>query len=129
MALPVVLGDMLTCSFGTAPSSIVVAPSNRVLVEGKPVANILDSKPMVNILPFLLCTSLSNPQTASLTAAALGVLTPAPCIPATGSPWMPGSSTVMVANVPALNSSSKCVCAYGGQISVAGPTAARESVP
>jgi hypothetical protein len=129
MALPVVLGDMLMCSFGAAPSSIVVTPMNKVTAEGKPMANIMDNKPMMNIMPFGVCMSLSNPTTASLTAAALGVLTPGPCIPATTAPWVPGSSTVMVANMPALNSTSKCMCVYGGVIQVSMPTAVKESLP
>lgn len=117
------------CSFGAAPSSIVVTPVNRVTAEGKPMANIMDNKPMMNIPPFGMCMSLANPTTASLTAAALGVLTPGPCIPATSAPWMPGSATVLVANMPALNSTSKCICMYGGQISVAAPTAVKEALP
>ena len=129
MAQPVVLGDTLMCSFGLTPSAIVVLPKNRVITESKPMANIMDNVPMLNILPFGLCTSLVNPMTAALTAAALGVLTPGPCIPATTAPWMPGSPTVMVANMPALNSTSKCICMYGGQISVAAPTAVKETVP
>lgn len=112
-----------------APSSIIVTPMNRVMAENKPMANIGDSKPFMNILPFGVCMSLANPLTASLTAAALGVLTPGPCVPATVGPWMPGSPTVTVANMPALNSTSKCMCAYGGQISVVVPTAMRETLP
>lgn len=129
MAQPVVLGDTLMCSFGLAPSAIVVVPKNRVITESKPMANIMDNVPLLNIMPFSLCSSLANPATAALTAAALGVPTPGPCIPATTAPWMPGSPTVMVANMPALNSASKCICVYGGQISVVVPTAVKETVP
>lgn len=129
MAQPVVLGDLLMCTQGLAPSSLVVTPVNRVSAEKKPMATVADSKPFVNIVPFGLCMSLANPTTASLTAAALGVLTPGPCMPATVGPWMPGSPTVRVGGVPALNSTSKCVCAYGGQISVVVPTAVRERLP
>ena len=42
------------------------------------------------------CNSPSNPMVAAATTAALGVLTPMPCIPMTIAPWMPGSSTVMM---------------------------------
>ena len=94
------------------------------------MANIMDNKPFVNIPPFGVCMSLANPATASLTAAALGVLTPGPCTPMTAvAPWVPGAPTVMVANMPALTSTSKCNCMYGGVISVAVPTAVRESLP
>jgi hypothetical protein len=129
MAQPVVMGDNLMCSFGAAPAPITVLPANRVMCENKPMANIMDNKPFMNIMPFGVCMSLSNPATASLTAAALGVLTPGPCTPMTTAPWMPGSTTVMVANMPALNSTSKCLCMYGGSISVAVPTAMTETVP
>jgi uncharacterized Zn-binding protein involved in type VI secretion len=129
MSLPVVLGDNLSCPFGAAPAPIVVLPTNKVLAEGKPMANIMDHKPFVNIMPFGVCMSLTNPVTASLTAAALGVLTPGPCTPVTTAPWVPGAPTVLVANMPALTSNSKCFCAYGGVISVAVPTAVRESLP
>lgn len=129
MAQPVVTGDQLMCSFGAAPAPINVLPVNRVNAENKPMANIMDHKPFVNIAPFGVCASLSNPATASLTAAALGVLTPGPCTPMTSSPWMPGTPTVLLANMPALNSTSKCLCMYGGSISVSVPSAMKENLP
>lgn len=129
MAQPVVMGDNLMCSFGMAPAPITVLPANRVLAEGKPMANVMDNKPFLNIMPFGVCMSLSNPATAALTAAALGVLTPGPCTPMTPAPWLPGAATVTVGNMPALNSTSKCNCVYGGIISVAVPTAVRETLP
>ena len=73
----------------------------------------------MNILPFGMCTLTANPAVAALTAAALGVLTPAPCIPATAAPWMPGNPKVLVDNFPTLTSESTCLCSYGGVISVA----------
>lgn len=84
---------------------------------------------MVNILPFSMCTSIANPVVASATAAALGVLTPMPCIPVTVAPWAPGSPTVMIANMPALNNSSKCMCSYGGVISINTPGQFTVQVP
>lgn len=129
MAQPVVMGDNLACAFGAAPAPITVLPTNKVNAEFKPMANIMDNKPFVNIPTFGVCMSLSNPATASLTAAALGVLTPGPCTPMTSAPWAPGSPTVLVANMPALNSTSKCMCMYGGVISVAVPTAVKENIP
>lgn len=129
MAQPVVMGDNLMCSFGVAPAPLTVLPMNRVMVQNKPMANVMDNKPFVNILPFGVCSSLANPTTATLTAAALGVLTPGPCTPVIPAPWVPGAPTVLVANMPALNSTSKCMCAYGGVISVAVPTAMTTAVP
>lgn len=103
---------------GIAPSVLVVVPQNRTIVGGKPGANIMDNKPLMNVMPFGTCLSLANPLTAGLTAAALGVLTPGPCIPVTPAPWAPGSPTVLIGGQPALNISSKCMCAYGGAISI-----------
>jgi hypothetical protein len=113
----VCMGAMLQCSFGAAPSSLVVLPANAVLT-GTPAANIMDNAPMVNILPFGMCNSPSNPMVAAATAAALGVLTPMPCIPVTAAPWAPGSPTVLIANMPALNNSSKLLCNWGGNIQI-----------
>ena len=129
MALPVTNGTTLMCSFGLAPAPIVVLPVNRVLVEGAPVATIMDNKPFVNILPFALCNSLANPITAAQTAAALGVLTPGACTPVIPAPWVPGAPTMMVGGMPTLNNTSKCICAYGGVIQVTVPVAVREQIP
>lgn len=117
MGQQVCMGAMMQCTFGMAPSSLMVLPTNRVLTK-VPDANIMDYIPLVNILPFGMCQSPSNPMVAAATAAAMGVLTPMPCIPATAAPWAPGCATVMIANMPALNNSSKLMCSYGGVISI-----------
>ena len=121
MGTAVCMGAMMKCSFGVAPSSLMVLPVNRVLVSNMPMANIMDNKPMVNILPFAMCQSPANPTVIAATAAALGVLTPMPCIPMTVAPWTPGNPTVMVANMPAINNSSMLTCNWGGMISISSP--------
>ena len=121
-------GAMLQCSFGVAPSSLNVLPANRVMTS-MPIANIMDNKPMVNIMPFGMCQTMSNPQVAAATAAKLGVFTPAPCVPVTAAPWAPGSPTVLVGNMPALNNSSKCMCNWGGVISITSPGQMTIQVP
>ena len=113
-------GATLMCSFGMAPSSLTVLPSARVMSK-MPMASIMDQVPMVNILPFGMCSSLANPTVASATAAALGALTPMPCIPVIPAPWAPGSPTITVGGKPCLNNSSKCICAYGGTIQIQNP--------
>lgn len=128
MGFQVVNTALLKCSFGLAPSSLVVLPINRELVCSQPAANIMDFKPMMNILPFGMCQSLANPTVAAATAAALGVLTPMPCIPVT-TPWTPGCPTVLVANMPALNDSSVCMCAYAGVIQVNMPGQMTTMIP
>ena len=124
----VCMGAMLKCSFGVAPGTLMVLPANLVMSNG-PVANIMDHKPMLNILPFGMCTSLANPTVAAATAAAMGVLTPMPCIPVTPAPWAPGSPTVMLSNMPALNNTSKLMCTWGGVISVTVPGQFTEQIP
>ena len=129
MAPLVVQGAMLMCSFGAAPSALTVLPANMVNASNMPAANIMDNKPMVNIKPFGMCMSLANPQVAAATSAAMGVLTPQPCIPVIAAPWAPGSPTVMIGKFPALNSSSTCMCNWGGVITITQPGQLKTMVP
>lgn len=110
----------MTCSFGMAPSALTVLPAAGVL-SSMPLATIMDNVPMVNILPFGMCSSLANPTVASATAAALGVLTPMPCIPVCPGPWAPGVPQVLIGGKPALNNQCKLTCAYGGIIQFTNP--------
>jgi Domain of unknown function (DUF4280) len=128
MGFQVCMGAMLQCSFGVAPSTLSVLP-DKCALTGTPDANIMDNKPMVNILPFGMCSSMANPTVASATAAALGVLTPMPCVPVIPAPWVPGSPTVLIANMPALNSDSKLMCAYGGVIQITSPGQTTVMIP
>lgn len=115
-------GATLQCSFGIAPSALNVLPVNRTLTGGMPAANLQDHIPLLNILPFGMCTSLANPTVAAATAAALGVLTPMPCIPATAAPWIPGGPpTMLLGGVPALDANGTLMCTWGGAIKVVFP--------
>ncbi len=118
MALPVVDGATLKCTMGTSTCSMAVLPANCVQMEGAYAANIMDYIPMTNISAFGSCLTPSNPAVAAATAAALGVLTPQPCMPVTAAPWTPGSATVQIGKMPALNNSSTCMCTWGGTITV-----------
>lgn len=119
MGQQVVMGAILKCSFGIAPSSLMVIPKGMpVVVGGRPAATIMDFAPIANILPFGMCNSPANPMVIAATIAALGVLTPMPCIPVTVAPWIVGSPTVLINNFPALNNASKCMCTWGGVISI-----------
>lgn len=120
MSMLVCGGAMLQCTFGTTPSPLVVLPINRV-ISTMPVANIMDNKPGANILPFGLCNSTTNPAVIAATSAAMGVFTPAPCMPVTTAPWVPGSPTVIVGNMPALSNSCKLMCTWGGMIQLNTP--------
>lgn len=123
----VIQGALLQCSFGIAPAPFKILDPLRPKVFNMPAGNIMDNKPLVNIGPFGMCQSLANPTVASATAAAMGVLTPMPCIPVIAAPWAPGCPIAKLSNFPALNNSCKCMCNWGGVISVtfpgyAGPT-------
>ncbi|MEO6409390.1 MAG: DUF4280 domain-containing protein [Burkholderiaceae bacterium] len=129
MPKQVCMGATLMCSMGLAPSSLVVLPKNRVMTSFVPAANIMDHIPLVNIMPFGPCISLANPTTAAATAAALGVLTPTPCIPNTPAPWVPGAPNVLIANMPALDNTSKLMCMWAGVIQVTMPGQMTHDIP
>jgi len=116
MPLQVCMGASMMCTMGMAPSSLVVLPTNLVFTNQVPDANIMDHIPMVNIMPFGMCMSPGNPTVASATSAAMGVLTPMPCIPNTPSPWVTGAPTVLLANQPTLDNVSQLMCIWGGTI-------------
>ena len=116
MPQQVCMGASMMCSFGAAPSSLIVLPINRVTTNDMPAANIMDHIPLVNIAPFGMCSSPSNPVVAAATTAALGVLTPMPCVPATLSPWEPGTEDVLIANMPSVNNTNTLMCMWGGEI-------------
>lgn len=120
-------GALLQCTFGAAPSTLNVLPAARVM-SSQALATIMDNVPMLNIMPFGMCQSLSNPTVAAATAAAMGVLTPMPCIPATTAPWAPGSPTVLIGGKPALNNSCKLTCMWGGVIQINYPGTANIQV-
>jgi hypothetical protein len=120
----VCMGAQMMCSFGMAPSALVVLPVGKfTFTDQMPDANIMDHVPMLNIMPFGMCMSLANPTVAAATAAALGVLTPMPCIPATPAPWVPGavSQLVLLGNQPSLDNVSTLNCIWGGVITFVTP--------
>ncbi len=116
MGNPAVNTAICQCTFGAAPAPLVVTSQTTVLESKMPAATIMDIPKLP--MTFGMCSSLANPTVASATAAALGVLTPMPCVPACAAPWAPGSPTVLVCGKPALNDSSKCMCNWGGVISI-----------
>ena len=128
MGLQVCTGASLMCSFGAAPSSLVVLPVGRVLTQ-TPAATIMDHLPMVNVVPFGMCSSLANPTVAAATTAALGALTPMPCIPMTTAPWIVGAPTLLIGDKPALNNSSTLMCNWGGVIQITMPGQTTVQVP
>ena len=117
----VVAGAKLQCSCGTAPCSLIVPPG-KVMIENKPMANMMHFQPMTNITPFGMCTTTANPVVASATAAPpSGVLKPQPCIPQIVSPWVKSKPNVLVQGQPAITENSRLTCMWSGQISVQDP--------
>ncbi|MDR1476002.1 MAG: DUF4280 domain-containing protein [Holosporales bacterium] len=117
----VVCGAMCQCSFGLAPSSLIVIPKVPVFISNMPVGSIVDIIPMANIAPFGMCNSMANPMVAAATAAAFGVLTPMPCVPAISAPWITSKVTVLLPMGPILAHDSKCICMWGGSIGIIFP--------
>lgn len=111
-------GAMMRCTMGTSLAKLTVLPTKTVNLTGQPQANISDNKTMVNLAPFGLCRSLGFPATASATAAAMGTLTPMPCMHNTPMPWMGGKMDYLIKGQPALLKSCKCQCMWGGTISL-----------
>jgi hypothetical protein len=128
MPQQVCTGAMMMCPFGLAPSSFVATP-RPVQTSCMTAGVITDNIPIANIPPFGMCTSMANPAVASATAAALGVLTPMPCVPVFPAPWAPGAPTVLIGNIPALDNVSKLMCAYGGVIQFTTPGQFTHQIP
>jgi hypothetical protein len=112
----VTTGAALTCSMGTsaatfsATSQSVVAPTGAGTVSDNAAANV----PL-----FGMCQSPQNPAVS----AAMGA--PQPCTPTIAAPWSPGSTSITIGQLAALDDSCQCACLLGGQITVssAGQTA------
>jgi hypothetical protein len=105
---------------GSKQSALGVAhPINPVQSHDKPMANIMDCKPVINIKPFGQCKSLANPTVAAATAAANGKLQKMPCIPVIASPWTGGKTSVSVKGQPALMDNCKLMCTWVGKIEIA----------
>ena len=117
MPFQVCTGALLKCSFGLAPSTFNATP-RPVMTSNMAAGVITDNIPVFNVPPFGVCTSVANPQVVAATAAALGVLTPMPCVPVLPAPWVPGAPTVLIANIPALDNNCKLMCAWAGVITV-----------
>ena len=94
----VVDGAKISCTMGVAKSTLKILPTRSVVLRDSKRANIGDSKPFVNILPFGACKITSPPK---------------PCTPACAM-WFGGKIDVHVENLPALLSDSKLICTAGG---------------
>lgn len=120
MGLPVVTGASILCTMGLAPGQLTVTSQFKVMFGGAMAATIQDVSPLINVGACGMCTSLANPTVASATAAALGVLTPMPCIPSPAGTWL-CFNTPLIGGIPSLANDGKLMCAYGGSISILSP--------
>jgi hypothetical protein len=114
----VVMGAMTECTWGSMDSRLILPLSHGVYIKGRAQLNIMDFKPIMNILPFGMCSSLLNPLVAAATAANQGVLRKMPCIPVVVTPWMKGKMDKLVENQPALLCSSMNMCLFAGLITI-----------
>lgn len=121
MSSQVVNTAVAKCSFGVAPTPLTFLPTHQLVSSNMPAANIMDHIPFMNVKPFGMCTSPTNPAVIAATAAALGTPTPMPCTPVTVAPWIPGSPTVLVNNMPTLSNVCTCMCAFAGVITILMP--------
>ncbi|MCL2633084.1 MAG: DUF4280 domain-containing protein [Oscillospiraceae bacterium] len=126
MAICACVGANMMCPFGTAPATLVANSQTTVLGPSGPLATIMDNKPGANVPTFGMCNNPANPATVRPPPV---FFTPAPCVPNTSAPWMPGSSTVLIGGFPALNNSSTLMCAWGGVISMTNPGQTSVMVP
>ena len=121
MGIVVVTGASLMCPFGTTPVTLTATSQTTCLGCSKPVATVTDVSMGTNIPPFGMCSSMANPQVASATAAAMGVLTPQPCSMVPMGIWS-GGSTVLVGGKPVLTGESCLMCSMGmGKITITSP--------
>lgn len=120
MGVPVVTGATFLCTMGTAPGQLIATSQATIRIAGRPAATIADAAPISNLGPCGMCTSMANPAVSSATAAALGVLTPMPCIPAPAGGWI-CSGTPLLSGQPMLTTDGSITCIYGGSISILNP--------
>ena len=117
MSEPVVSGATIQCSCGNMQTRLVVPPLGREIVDGHPIATVLDNTP-ANISPFGLCSSPTNAMVIAATACADGAPTPQPCVPFLPAPWSPGQGEVLSNGAQSLSPWSTCFCAWGGTVSI-----------
>jgi hypothetical protein len=120
MSMPfVTTGSAIACTMGAVPSALKTTPGPALATT--PLCTIMDFKPQVNIATFGACSSTLNPAVQAATAAKAGAFTPAPCVPATTTPWTPGSLTSRINGMAVLTDASTCKCQWAGVIAVTTP--------
>jgi len=102
----------IKCSYGEAPVPFVV--TNPSYTVGGTLAGVeADAIPFDNIPSFGQCTCMDNPENAAFDETGLY----APCVPVTTA-WISDAPTITCLGFPILDKGAKCLCAWGGEISV-----------
>lgn len=114
--------SLIKCSFGTAPTPLFIE-GRTVKAEFMLMGNIMDCVPLLNILPFGMCSAPTNPAVIAAAGA------PVPCIPVTTSPWISEALTVLVQGFPALDETSFLMCDWLGIITIMEPGNVTVMVP
>ncbi|MBO6177642.1 MAG: DUF4280 domain-containing protein [Selenomonadaceae bacterium] len=96
---------LIRCNSGVAPVPLLLPVSHGVTSKGQPLVNANDHIPMMNILPFGICSKKPvAPPGANI------------CIPITPMAWKKGDKNCFVAGAPALTKDSCLTCMMGGTI-------------
>ena len=104
--------SMIKCSYGLAPLPFIVENPSYMVGE-TPAGTISDAIPFTNILTFGMCMCMSNPENAAFSLT--GVY--APCVPVTTS-WIPDVPNITFQGLPIIDKATKCMCIWGGEITV-----------
>lgn len=116
----VINGAEIKCVYGSKSSYLMTASQTKCIVGGQPAATIKDVQTTESVAPFGMCSSMSNPQVATATAA--GVLTPQPCTMVPAGTWVNLTSKLLLEGKPCLFSDAALGCSVGaGAISIVSP--------
>lgn len=139
---------MITCSFAVRPSRVQIPISHGAYIHGIDQLNVGDSKPIINIQTFGVCTSPANPSVQAAAAAIMAevkerkkgfiekvmdIFCKSPeeeagadlvkscagvCTPLIFMPWIDGKEDVLIDGEPALLGRCTLTCGYDGAIAI-----------
>ncbi|UHA74778.1 DUF4280 domain-containing protein [Paenibacillus sp. 481] len=115
----VVRGASMKCDCGSHRRKINLPTSHGSYVNGQPMMNESDCKPVDNISHFGICTGAKNQSGAViyLIAEETGAtISGKPCLPAILSNWMKVKENAKVEQKAALTTQSELLCELGGLI-------------
>ena len=97
-------GDLLMCNQGTTPGTFTSFNKSGV-------GSATECQAFLNISMFGMCRSPANPMVAGATAANMGAVTPAQCVPHIAGAWVG-----YVDEKGQVDGGANCVCQWGGII-------------